>query len=113
MVETALGALTLPHKCFTAAPPVVGGAVTLCIRPEHFRQVDRADEHVLSFGEARIVGVAFFGTHYRCHLQPEATPDLTLVAHLPQSATVAEGDAIILAVSANDIVALPAANPGG
>jgi len=62
----------------------------------------------LSAYSARVAGSAFFGTHYRCHLQPCAADTRALVAHLPQSASVREGEIVPLAVRAADVVALPA-----
>ncbi|WP_426226808.1 ABC transporter ATP-binding protein [Pararhizobium sp. DWP3-4] len=107
LVETAVGAMTLPIASFTASAPAPGRAVTLCIRPEHFRQAGEAEGPVVPLGEAKITGSAFFGTHYRCHLKPSTAADLTVVAHMPQSADVADGQIVPLAVSLADIVALP------
>ena len=107
-VETALGSLALPAQNFTASSPKAGDRITLTIRPEHFRADDRAEGPTVALGEARVAGSAFFGTHYRCHLQPCATDTRALVAHLPQSASVREGEIVPLAVRAADVVALPA-----
>jgi len=105
LVETALGTIAVPTACFTAEPPRAGQAVTLCIRPEHFRAAGRDGEAILSLGQAHVTGGAFFGTHYRCHLQ--TVTDLALVAHMPQSASIVAGQAIPLAVNVNDVVILP------
>ncbi len=107
-VETAVGSMTLPVASFTASAPAAGQAVTLCIRPEHFRRAGEADGPTVSLGEAAVIGSAFFGTHYRCHLKPSAAPDLSIVAHMPQSTAVADGQIVPLAVNLADIVALPA-----
>jgi spermidine/putrescine transport system ATP-binding protein len=106
-VETALGSVTVPSAAFTAGAPVAGQAVTLCIRPEHFRRAEGEQTNLVSLGQARITGQAFFGTHYRCHLAPNAAPKLSLVAHMPQSAHVSEGEVVTLAVPAKDVVVLP------
>ncbi|MEM6888282.1 MAG: TOBE domain-containing protein [Pseudomonadota bacterium] len=79
-VETAFG--ELPFR----APQ---GPATLCLRPEAIGT--DGDIHI---GPARVQDVAFFGTHCRAHLVPEAAPDLVLIAHLPANAKPAT-DAII------------------
>ncbi|MFK3965260.1 ABC transporter ATP-binding protein [Ensifer adhaerens] len=107
-VETPLGSLALPTGNFTASSPKTGDRITLTIRPEHFRADDKAEGPTVALGEARVAGSAFFGTHYRCHLQPCAADTRALVAHLPQSASVREGEIVPLAVRAADVVALPA-----
>jgi len=104
-IDTALGSLVLPSAGFTAGEPCKKEAVTLCIRPEHFRPVAGEMSPTVSLGEARVTGGAFFGTHYRCHLQPAAGP--ALVAHLPQSASLREGQSLALAVKPDDVVILP------
>jgi spermidine/putrescine transport system ATP-binding protein len=111
-VETAIGQVVLPRRSFTAAEPAEGQRVMLCIRPEHFRRTSEVDRPGTSLGQATVVGSAFFGTHYRCHLKPAAAAELTIVAHMPQSAEVAEGQCVALAVDAADIVALPALTSG-
>jgi len=107
LVHTALGGIDLPLKSFTVGAPSAGLKVTLCIRPEHFRRAGEAEGPVASLGEAKVTGSAFFGTHYRCHLKPSPAPDLSIVAHMPQSADVADGQIVPLAVNLADIVALP------
>ena len=44
-----------------------------------------AKEGNIALGPAKLTDAAFFGTHYRCHFTPIAAPDLSLIAHLPQS----------------------------
>ncbi|KQV30019.1 spermidine/putrescine ABC transporter ATP-binding protein [Rhizobium sp. Root73] len=107
LVETAVGSIALPITSFTASVLVSSQRVVLCIRPEHFRRAGEADDPVVPLGEAKVTGSAFFGTHYRCHLKPAKAPDLSIVAHMPQSAAVADGQIVPLAVSLADIVALP------
>ncbi|AHK45266.1 MULTISPECIES: ABC transporter ATP-binding protein [Ensifer] len=109
-VETSLGNLALPAANFTARAPRAGDAITLTIRPEHFRGNDKSDGPMFALGDARVAGSAFFGTHYRCHLKPCATDGDALVAHLPQSSDVRDGEIVPLAVRAADVVALPAAS---
>lgn len=106
-VETPVGVIDLPAGNFTAAKPKTGDRVTLCIRPEHF--CGDAEPAAVRLGEARVTGAAFFGTHFRCHLAPEAANDLSLVAHMPQSAKIASGDRIALSVDPSGITVLPAA----
>jgi len=102
-LDTALGSVTVSLAAFTARIPEEGQAVTLCIRPEHFRA---AGEGTLVLGDATVTDAAFFGTHYRCHLAPVAAADLSLVVHMPQSASVSEGLTVPLTVNASDIVVL-------
>jgi spermidine/putrescine transport system ATP-binding protein len=106
-VETSVGSVTLPSTNFTAAKPAAGDKVTLCIRPEHF--CAEGDASAVALGQARITGSAFFGTHFRCHLAPDAANDLSLVAHMPQSAKVATGDRIALSMDPQGVTVLPAA----
>nr|WP_245415361.1 TOBE domain-containing protein [Hoeflea marina] len=113
-VETALGEVLLPAAAFAAAVPPAGGRITLCIRPEHFRPAGGAEASV-ALGRASIIDSAFFGGHHRCHLRPEAAPDMILTAHLPQTAQPRTGDLIDLAVAAASVVALaeaPASTQG-
>jgi spermidine/putrescine transport system ATP-binding protein len=112
-VETPLGSIVLAHRNFTASLAQPQQRVTLCIRPEHFRRHREAGGSVVSLGEAVAVGSAFFGTHYRCHLKSESMADTAILAHLPPSTAVAEGQSIALTVDAADVVALPAQNGGG
>nr|WP_245279829.1 TOBE domain-containing protein [Rhizobium leguminosarum] len=102
-----LGTVALPKSCFTAGLPSIGQATTVCIRPEHFRRAGEADGPVTTLGQATVCGVAFFGTHYRCHLTPAGAPETSIVAHMPQSMAVTEGQVVTLAVNVGDIVALP------
>ncbi len=108
-IETALGTMTLARSAFTAGAPFAGQAVTLCIRPEHFRRAGNGTAELVTLGSAQMTGQAFFGTHYRCHLRPQGAPDLSIIAHMPQSAHVSEGEAVTLAVHAGDVVVLPSA----
>jgi spermidine/putrescine transport system ATP-binding protein len=106
-LETRIGPVTLPAANFTAGRPKSGDAVKLCIRPEHFRAA--ADAATTRLGEAHITGSAFFGTHYRCHLMPIAANEVSLVAHMPQSAEVKAGSRVALGVDPAGITVLPAA----
>lgn len=106
-VETPVGQISLPASNFTNRKPAAGDKVTLCIRPEHF--CDSGEHAAIRLGEAQITGSAFFGTHFRCHLAPAAANDLNLVAHMPQSAKIATGERITLAVDPAGVTALPAA----
>nr|WP_244506521.1 TOBE domain-containing protein [Pararhizobium polonicum] len=107
IVEIPFGTVGLPIASFTVSAPAAGHAVTLCIRPEHFRRAGDAEGPTVSLGQAEVTGSAFFGTHYRCHLKPAGAADMSIVAHMPQSADVADGQIMPLAVTLADIVALP------
>ena len=71
-IDTPLGAL--------AVAPTNTTPQTLCLRPEN---IGLAGD--LALGPARLTDAAFFGTHHRCHFTPLAAPDITLIAHLPQT----------------------------
>lgn len=55
------------------------GASVVCIRPEAIEVRDGP----VNIGPARVRDAAFFGSHVRVHLIPDAAPDLVLVANLP------------------------------
>jgi len=80
-VETPFGPIALE-------PPSGTGALVLCLRPEAISTGGAG----LDLGRAEVLDVAFFGTHCRAHLRPEAAPDLTLVAHLPPARLPAPGE---------------------
>ncbi len=104
-VETGIGPIVLPIANFTIARPQAGARVTICIRPEHFRAVDQ--RAVAGLSEAVVSDVSFFGTHYRCHLVPVASPEKRFVAHLPPTATIAPCDRIALSFDPAGVTALP------
>jgi spermidine/putrescine transport system ATP-binding protein len=83
-VETPLGtfALTAERQ----------GKAVLCLRPEAIR----TGAGGIPLGVAIVRDAAFFGTHCRAHLTPEADPDLTLVVHLPPGHLPDAGDRLIL-----------------
>ncbi len=77
-VQTGLGRLAVVAA--TTGPQI------LCIRPENLGLAGD-----IPLGEARLTDAAFFGSHHRCHFSPTAAPDLSLVAHLPQTGHPAVG----------------------
>lgn len=83
VVETHLGAVPAPDD----APE---GAVILCLRPEQIG----TGKGAWDLGSARIADAAFFGTHFRCRLVPEAASDLELIAHLPPDARPEPGSSV-------------------
>ena len=101
-METTLGRAVLPAAAFVSGSPVAGSAVTLCIRPEHFRSA-HANEPTVSLGRGRITGSAFFGTHHRCHVEANGT---VLTAHLPQTDDPQVGAELDLRLKADSIVVL-------
>ena len=105
-VETALGLTKIPRDAFRAGVPARAESTMLCIRPE---QLHPSSEHAghTDLCQARVIDGAFFGTHFRCHLQPLAAPELRLVAHLPQATRLRAGETIDLEVNLADIIALP------
>ena len=58
----------------------------------------------MPLGRARVRDAAFFGTHHRAHLFPEAAPDLVLVAHLPPAAAPREDDVMHLSADADALI---------
>ena len=92
-IETPLGRL----------PGTDSGPVTVCLRPEAIR----TDGCGIPLGSARVRDAAFFGTHHRAHLVPEAAPDLVLIAHLPPSARPRDGETIALSADADALIAFP------
>ncbi len=92
MIETAVGPLPAPDGTPT-------GALTLCLRPEQIG----IGKGGWDMGQARITDAAFFGTHFRCHLAPEAAPDLALIAHLPPNARPEVGSVVTLTADPADL----------
>ena len=78
--------------------PIDAPSGTLCLRPESIGASG------IPLGNATLKDAAFFGTHYRCHFTPHAAPDLTLIAHLPQSATPTPGDTHSLHASTYTVI---------
>ena len=92
-IETPFGRIATP------APGPAGGALVLCLRPEAVGPADAGTEGSagsLDIGPAEVRDAAFFGTHCRAHLRPDAAPDLTLVAHLPPAHVPAPGERLHL-----------------
>lgn len=83
-IETPFGLLPL------VAP--AQGPVTVCLRPEALGPGAGA----LSLGTATVRDAAFFGTHCRAHLLPQAAPDLVLTVHLPPGHIPALGEEVQL-----------------
>ncbi|QPM92238.1 ABC transporter ATP-binding protein [Pseudooceanicola algae] len=79
------------------------GDLTLCLRPE---AIGAGGDFAL--GTATVRDAAFFGTHCRAHLVPDAAPDLVLVAHLPPAELPAPGAKLSLAVDRADLTVFPA-----
>ena len=67
--------------------PLLSGTGTLCIRPEAIGPTGP-----VPLGVARVTNLVFFGTHIRAHMSPLAAPDLPLIVHFPQGASLAIGD---------------------
>ena len=83
---------------FGPAPGTVRpGRAVLCLRPEAIG-TGAGD---IAIGRATVRDAAFFGTHCRAHLVPEAAPDLVLVAHLPPGRLPAPGETLMLSATAD------------
>lgn len=72
-VQTVFGALDIK-------PPVDAGELVVFLRPE---AISTGNVSGIDLGKAKVKAVAFSGTHCRVHLSPDASPDLTLLAHFP------------------------------
>jgi len=81
--------------------PIAGATGTLLIRPEAIGL-----SGTLPLGPCRILDAAFFGTHLRAHVAPQAAPDLCLTVHLPPTSTITAGE--VLTLAATDFVFLEA-----
>ncbi|MDU8945965.1 ABC transporter ATP-binding protein [Ovoidimarina sediminis] len=88
------GAATTPLGPLEISVPARDSRGTACLRPEAIRTAGGGQ----GLGAARIVDAAFFGTHWRLHLEPEAAPGLPLIAHLPPDATPEQGAVLALYV---------------
>jgi spermidine/putrescine transport system ATP-binding protein len=86
-VTTPLGPL--------AVTPISTNPQTLCLRPE---SIGLSGDLLL--GPATLTDAAFFGTHYRCHFTPLTAPNMSLIAHLPQSAHPNVGSTMTLCATA-------------
>jgi len=79
------------------------GKAMLCLRPESIGTAEAA----LSLGLATVRDAAFFGTHCRVHLIPEAAPDLLLVAHMPPARLPSAGERLILSADTDTVSIFP------
>ncbi len=104
-VRTDFGALALPRTALAEDAPPPGSAMTLLIRPEHFREPAPG---ALVLGTGRVEDAGFFGTHVRAHLRLGSA---RIVAHFPQGASLRIGDDVTLSADPARVVLLPGA-PG-
>lgn len=79
--------ISTPYGDIAVAPPQTGDSLIACLRPDSFRLVAAG----LRVGPSEVLDSAFFGTHCRIHVRPDADPEQVLVAHLPPSAPPAPG----------------------
>jgi spermidine/putrescine transport system ATP-binding protein len=103
ILDAGFGALAVPRAALADGGP--GDAVTLLIRPEHFREPGAG---AVALGAAVIEDVTFFGTHVRAHAR---LGPARIVAHFPQGAALVPGRAVALSVDAARVTALPGAAP--
>lgn len=80
------------------------GERVLCLRPEALHPARSTSGAGFALGRARVRDAAFFGTHVRAHLVPEAAPDLVLVAHLPAGDLPAPGTDLDLQADPGDLL---------
>ncbi|WP_353955246.1 ABC transporter ATP-binding protein [uncultured Thalassospira sp.] len=105
-VNTVLGAVKLPETALADPAISAGQKITLAIRPEHFRASTGAGPRI-TLGAAKVEDGSFFGTHHRAHLSPADYPNMTITAHMPQSATIEPGAWIDLTIDPSSVVILP------
>lgn len=108
VVQTSFGPISLARNMFTAGEPKLAQECMVCIRPEQFRALSN-NKKSMKLGRARVVDSAFFGTHFRCHLRSELSPELLIVAHMPQSSNLTKGDLVEMTLNAAEIVVVPSA----
>jgi spermidine/putrescine transport system ATP-binding protein len=87
MLQTALG------KYRTPAP-----ATCLAIRPEHVR--------LGGAFPAQVCEVVYQGSFKRVSLQPDAVPDMTLLARLPAETVIKPGDTVTVGLSESHVIPL-------
>jgi spermidine/putrescine transport system ATP-binding protein len=97
-LDAGFGPVRLPRGALADAG--TGEAVTLLLRPEHFREPGAG---AVMLGTGRIEDVAFFGTHVRAHAR---LGPARIVAHFPQGSTLAPGDEVRLSVDPQRVAAL-------
>lgn len=85
-------------------PRMPEGKVTLCLRPEAIR----IGKGGFSLGRAKVRDAAFFGTHVRAHVTPEAAPDMRLVVHLPPGSIPEPDDVLDLCADHDGLTVFPA-----
>ena len=90
------GGIETPYGRLDRAAPA--GEVVLCLRPESL-----GPSGAFRIGPARVRDAAFFGTHVRAYLAPEAAPEEVLVAHLPPGDPPEPGRTVDLAADPEDI----------
>ncbi|WP_350042120.1 ABC transporter ATP-binding protein [Thalassospira sp.] len=105
-INTILGTVKLPEAALGDHVIKAGEKITLAIRPEHFRASTGTGQRI-TLGKAKVTDGAFFGTHHRAHLSPVDYPNMTITAHMPQSAIIEPGAWIDLTIDPTSITVLP------
>ncbi|MEO0829521.1 MAG: ABC transporter ATP-binding protein [Pseudomonadota bacterium] len=95
VAETAFGRLAVPFG--------PAGACVLCIRPEALKLSGGA----VPLGAARVLDVAFFGTHGRVRVAPDGSGAPELVLHVAPGALPMAGDTLMLSTEIDDIQVFP------
>jgi spermidine/putrescine transport system ATP-binding protein len=92
------GRISTPFGIVDAAAPG-DGRLVLCLRPEAIGPGAGA----LRIGPCTVIDAAFFGSHCRVHLRPQAAPGIHLTAHLPPGSLPAPGDRLDLSAQTDDL----------
>ena len=79
--------------------PILPGTGTLLIRPEAIGATGR-----LRLGPARLIDLAFFGTHRRARFAPLAAPEMILTVHLPQGDVMEPGAEMTLFATSHFVI---------
>ena len=107
VLDTGFGVVELPAGTVVHEGVEPGDRVTLCFRPEHVDPLLECGS-VVDLGPAAVTDSAFFGTHHRVHLTPARAGNARILAHLPQTRTVAPGDRVRVRLDASMAVVLAA-----
>ncbi len=105
-VSCALGAVVLEGRALIERGFATGDEVTLCFRPEHVTLLSTSDS-AIDFGPVSLDSHAFSGTHRRCRLLPQRSPEQLIVAYLPQHMSMADVAGARFGVAVEHLNVLP------
>ena len=110
-VSTVLGKFHLPRDADANRNAFVGDTILICFRPEHLSHYSSnapartaPARSQLELGEARIVDIAFSGTHHRCRLQ--SGNGFRYTANLSQQESLEKGQSLAIGLDPNQVIIL-------